>query len=142
VITEHCIVELSNYTNTINHHDRTLFEHLFGTYTLLQNLGKPKHVCLAGLYHSVYETEYFQFNSPFTRPMVQKLIGEQAETIVYEFCNTVPRTTNLVERRGNWSNQMYADLLDVDIAQLKEQGYYNDVIKTMEAIRTHLVLED
>lgn len=142
MIVEQCIIELSNYTNNIHHHERTLFEHLFGTYTLLQSLGKPKRVCLAGLYHSVYETEYFQFDTPFTRPMVKELIGEDAEAIVYEFCNTTPRTTNLVERHGEWSNQMYADLLDVDIAQMKEQGYYNDVIKTMEAIRKHLVLEE
>jgi hypothetical protein len=142
VIIEPCVIELSNHTNNINHHERTLFEHLFGTYTLLQSLKKPRRVCLAGLYHSVYETEYFQFDTPFTRPMVQELIGKEAESIVYEFCTTNPRTTNLVDRHGNWPDQMYADLLDVDIAQMREQGYYNDVIKTMEAIRKHLQIKD
>lgn len=142
MIAEPCVTELATHTSNINHLDRTLFEHLFGTYTLLQDLGMPRHVCLAGLYHSVYETEYFQFNTPFTREIVQQLIGHEAESIVYEFCNTVPRTTNLIDRRGDWSDQMYADLLDVDIAQMKEQGYYNDVIKTMEAIRKHLIIRD
>lgn len=134
--------QLEKHTAKINHLDRTLFVHLVGTYKLLKSTGKPEYVCLAGLYHSVYETEYFEFNTPFTREQVKLLIGESAEAIVYEFCNTVPRTTNLLERNGNWSDQMYADLLDVDIANMLEQGYYNDTIKTMQAIRKFLVIKE
>lgn len=134
--------ELEKHTANINHLDRTLFVHLVGTYKLLKSLDKPERVCLAGLFHSIYETEYFEFNTPFTREQVKSLIGESAEAIVHEFCNTVPRTTNLLERNGNWSDQMYADLLDVDIANMIEQGYYNDTIKTMEAIRKFLVIKD
>lgn len=134
--------ELEQHTATVHHLDRTLFVHLLGTYKMLKSLGKPEYVCLAGLYHSVYETEYFEFNTPFTRERVKELIGEQAEAVVYEFCNTVPRTNKLLDRDGDWSDQMYADLLDVDIANMIEQGYYNDTIKTMEAIRKHLVIKD
>lgn len=133
---------LEHHTANVHHLDRTLFVHLLGTYNLLKSRNKPEHICLAGLFHSIYETEYFEFATPFTRQQIKTLIGEQAESIVYEFCNTVPRTTNLLERHGDWSDQMYADLLDVDIAQMVEQGYYNDTIKTMEAIRKYLVIRD
>jgi len=131
---------IEQYTNDVPHLDRTLFSHLLGTYNLLKSQGKPEYVCLAGLYHSVYETEYFKFNTPFTREWVASIIGIDSEQLVYEFCNTVPRTTNLIDRRGEWTDQMYADLIDIDLANMIEQGYYNDVIKTLEAIRKHLVI--
>lgn len=133
---------LEHHTATVPHLDRTLFVHLLGTYNWLKKNGFPEYICLAGLYHSIYETEYFEFNTTFTRPVVASIIGQDAEHLVYEFCNTRPRTTNLIERNGTWSDQTYADLLDIDIANMKEQGYYNDTIKTMEAIRKHLVIRD
>lgn len=138
MITDPRVIELQLNTGNINHLDRNLFAHLWGTYNVLKNKNKPEHVCLAGLFHSVYETEYFQFNSPYTREKVKELIGEEAENLVYEFCNTVPRVTKLVEREGNWSDKVYAELLDIELANMEEQGYYNDVIKTMEAIRKFL----
>lgn len=139
---ENAVKILEQHTSKIHHLDRTLYIHLLGTYNLLKRNGKPEYVCLAGLFHSVYETEYFEFNTPFTRDEVKKLIGEDAETLVYEFCNTRPRTTNLVERNGSWSDRVYADLLDIDITNMIEQGYYNDVIKTMQAIRKYLIIRD
>lgn len=136
------IAELEKHTSKVRHLDRTLFQHLIGTYKLLQSRGKAEYICRAGLYHSVYETEYFEFDSPFTRDQVKQLIGESAEAVVYEFCNVVPRTTKLLERDGDWSDEMYAALLDVDLANMVEQGYYNDTIKTMEAIRKYMVIKE
>lgn len=139
---EDVIRVLEKHTADIHHLDRTLFVHLLGTYNILKDQGKEDYVCLAGLFHSIYETEYFTFNVPFTRDEVKELIGEKAENLVYEFCNTRPRTINLVNRSGNWSDKMYADLLDIDIVNMIEQGYYNDVIKTMQGIRKHLIIRD
>ena len=134
------IVELRQHTETIQHLDKTLFDHLWGTYSILKEQGKPEYVCLAGLFHSVYETEYFKFNTPYSRDEVKDLIGDQAEQLVYEFCNISPRTTKLIERDGTWSDRVYADLLDIEFVNAIEQGYYNDSIKTIEAIRKHLVI--
>jgi hypothetical protein len=108
----------------------------------LKKQNKPEYLCLAGLFHSIYETEYFKFNTPYTRNEVKDLIGEQAEILVYEFCNISPRTNKLIERSGNWSDQLYADLLDLEFVNAIEQGYYNDSVKTIEAIRKHLIIRD
>ena len=136
------IVELRQHTESIGHLDTTLFDHLWGTYSILKKQDKPEYLCLAGLFHSIYETEYFKFNTPYTRNEVKDLIGEQAEILVYEFCNISPRTNKLIERSGNWSDQLYADLLDLEFVNAIEQGYYNDSVKTIEAIRKHLIIRD
>ena len=136
------IVELKQHTNDIGHLDKTLFDHLWGTYSILKEQGKPEYVCLAGLFHSIYETEYFKFSTPYTRNEVKDLIGEQAEHLVYEFCNISPRTSKLIDRQGTWSDRVYADLLDMEFVNAIEQGYYNDSVKTIEAIRKHLIIRD
>ena len=136
------IVELRQHTESIGHLDTTLFDHLWGTYSILKKQNKPEYLCLAGLFHSIYATEYFKFNTTYTRNEVKDLIGEQAEILVYEFCNISPRTNKLIERSGNWSDQLYADLLDLEFVNAIEQGYYNDSVKTIEAIRKHLIIRD
>ena len=136
------LTELQNRTMGIPHSETTLFDHLYSVYKLLVNENKPEYVCLAGLYHSAYETEYFKFSKPYTRDELTNCIGEKAERLVYEFCNTTPRVTCLVDRTGNWSDQMYADLLDIELANMADMRYYNTPIQMMEAIRKHLQIKD
>lgn len=136
------IKELQWRTNGIPHSETNLFEHLYSVYMTLVERNKPEYVCLAGLYHSVYETEYFKFGKPYTRDEVKSRIGELAEQLVYEFCNTTPRITCLVDRSGSWSDQMYADLLDIELANMADMKVYNTSIQLMSAIRTHLKIKD
>lgn len=136
------IKELQFRTLGVPHSETNLFDHLYSVYTILVRENKPEHVCLAGLYHSAYETEYFKFGKPYTREELKSRIGERAEALVYEFCNTTPRVTCLVDRSGDWSDQMYADLLDIELANMKDMRYYNTPIQIMEAIRKHLEIKD
>lgn len=136
------IKELQQRTSDLNHSQSNLFDHLYSVYLILKQQHKPEYVCMAGLYHSVYETEYFKIGKPYTREEVREQIGNKAEQLVYEFCNTVPRVTKLIERDGDWSDQMYADLLDIELANMYEQRYYNAPIQMMEAIRKHLQIKD
>lgn len=134
--------ELQLRTSNIPHSDTNLFHHLYSVYVLLEEKNKPEYVCLAGLFHSAYETEYFKFSKGYTREELKESIGEKAEQLVYEFCNTVPRVTCLVDRSGDWSDQMYADLLDIELANMADMRYYNTSIQMMEAIRKHLQIKD
>jgi len=74
-------------TQTTGHSDRTLLEHLLGTWQLLADWGNPAAVCNAGLFHSVYGTESFQHAAVPTslRPQVRALIGERAERVAWLF---------------------------------------------------------
>jgi hypothetical protein len=62
-----------------------LLPHLIGTFRLLKNWGCPKHLCLAGLFHSIYGTEVFK---PTTvslddRELIRYAIGNDAEQVAY-----------------------------------------------------------
>jgi SM-20-related protein len=76
----------------VTHSGRTLWDHLKGTYDILCKWGEPEHVCIAGLFHSIYGTEYFKHACvPIEeRPKIIALIGASAERLVYRFC-TIPR---------------------------------------------------
>ena len=71
------------------HQDRTLLQHLVDTYELLKD--SPRHIALAGLFHSVYGTTYFKPKtiSLDNRDVVIDIIGEEAENLAFMFC-TIP----------------------------------------------------
>jgi hypothetical protein len=138
ILTDTRVIELKSHTECIGHCDTNLFDHLLGTYKILKENSKPEYICWAGLFHSIYETEYVSFNTVYTRAQVISIIGERAENLVYIFCNLNPRINKLLNREGIWSNQVYADLLDIEIANMAQQRYYNDTIKMLAAIRTNL----
>lgn len=51
-------------------------------YNLLRSWGNPEHVCLAGLFHSIYGPALHRHQRP-DRRIIAKLIGEKAETLCY-----------------------------------------------------------
>src|SRR5919112_361494 len=73
---------------SVEHPSGTLLEHLRGTYEQLERWGCSEDLCRAGLYHSVYGTEYFQKRTvPLdARDEVRSAIGERAEEIAYLYC--------------------------------------------------------
>ena len=74
------------------HGHRTLYEHLIGTWKLLKEWGCSRDICNAGLFHSIYGTQvYLPSTIPIkNRKVVQNLIGEKAENLVYLFHITPP----------------------------------------------------
>jgi hypothetical protein len=70
------------------HLNGPLVAHLTGTYELLVNWGNNETLCRAGLYHAVYGTSGYadQLVKLKNRNMIQTLIGEDAENIVYDYC--------------------------------------------------------
>lgn len=63
-------------------------EHLRGVQAVLRHWGVQPHVATAGLLHSIYGTEGFQgFALPLSeRPVLQDLIGKEAEFLCWVFC--------------------------------------------------------
>jgi len=76
--------------DTIDHSTRTLSAHLIGTHNLLKSWNAPQGTYLAGLFHSIYGTQYFKNQAVqlHERTKVQKIIGQDAELLVYLFCVT------------------------------------------------------
>lgn len=72
-----------------NHlYNRSLFDHLYATYQLAMKLECPVDVCIACLFHSVYDkNNAYNFSGIeiADRQILQKLIGKNAEELVYFF---------------------------------------------------------
>jgi hypothetical protein len=77
-------------TDESSHSGRTLFEHLKGTHDLLEKWQNPKHVCVGGLFHSIYGTQYYKVQSAdlADRKRIAEVIGPQAEELAFLFCTT------------------------------------------------------
>lgn len=121
------IEALYNLTKDTLHNGKTFFEHLVGTYYILKHIMvKSEPVCLAGLYHAIYEggTGYFKHSlQTYNRQQLKEKIGSRAEHLVYEFCSIQNRRPSLVNRTGlHWTDEDYNDLLSIEIANLFEQA--------------------
>ncbi len=60
--------------------------HLVGTRRLLASWGERPALCDAGLFHSVYGTEYFEPDRVAERDDVVAIIGAEAERIAWLWC--------------------------------------------------------
>ena len=95
-------------TDGMPHSGCALLDHLLGTRQLLVEWEARPALCDAGLFHSVYGTEYYELKAiPLTmRNEVQGLIGEEAESLAWFFC--MIRRESLYEnpgREGEWRVQ-------------------------------------
>jgi len=77
------------HANQVKHSGRTLLAHLRGTHDLLREWRNKAAVCEAGLFHSIYGTNKFKHVSwpRENREMIKRLIGEEAENLVFTFCS-------------------------------------------------------
>jgi hypothetical protein len=78
-------------TNESSHSKgRSLLEHLKGTYELLEQWGNPTDVCVGGLFHSIYGTQYYKVQSAdlADREHIASVIGSRAEELAFLFCTT------------------------------------------------------
>jgi hypothetical protein len=72
---------------TLQHDSHVPFlSHLLGTRRLLAAWGERPALCDAGLFHSVYGTEYFEPDRMPTRKDVIAIIGAEAERIAWLWC--------------------------------------------------------
>lgn len=106
------------------HSGRTLFDHLARTYRMLRSWSNPEPVCLGGLFHSIYGTNAFKHQSlpEDQRPLLQNLIGIEAEHLAWRFCN-VDRPRTILAAIGQ--RELAPDwnaLAEIEAANLIEQG--------------------
>ena len=73
---------------TVSHSTGTYLAHLIGVHRDLENWGCDLDVCRAGMFHSIYGTEAFQWFKLALdrRGEVRGLIGERAERLAYLNC--------------------------------------------------------
>lgn len=118
------------------HTDRTLLEHLLGTFDLLRDWECELDVCIAGGLHSIYGTNAFTHGCIAwdEREEVEQMVGQKAARLVRLFHSTNrPRailmafeTCTLVDRHSGESiatdKDELRDLLAIECANLVEQA--------------------
>ena len=72
----------------VGHARGSLEQHLSGVHAMLARWGQPERVRLAGLLHSAYSTEAYNFAlfGYDERARVRELVGADAERLIFAFC--------------------------------------------------------
>ncbi len=83
-------------TENIPHSGTTLFNHLYNTFMILKHHGCELKTCLAGLFHSIYGTEFYERIRLDDRNILREIIGLDAEDLVYRFCSIQDRDAELL----------------------------------------------
>lgn len=78
---------LSLNLDRVPHSGRSFIDHLSGVEQILRVCRCSDAVCAAGLFHSIYGTEFFDAGLVVDRDQVKELIGKEAEYLAWLFCN-------------------------------------------------------
>lgn len=117
-----CLNYLKVKTGDTPHSGTTFYEHLANTFYILKSLKQPERVCLAGMFHAIFGTEYFNFDKTIFKEEISKLIGKEAIHLVEQF--SLPNRNNLIIQNLNNNNlQTQLDLLYILYANSIEQVY-------------------
>ena len=126
-----------NLTKDISHSNTTFFQHLAGTFGILKAMKMTRDVCFAGLFHSIYDTEFFKAGLNITREDVQELIGTDAEALAYEFCSVRPRKDHILSKTPNQEKLAtieYANILEQSPRIRVDSEYFAKIKKIMEYV--------
>jgi len=105
---------------------RNLLHHLVSVSALLSERGSSDDLCKAGLFHSIYGTAHFKHKtvSLDERYKIKELIGEWAETLVYEFCMLPKDRKSSIMKLED--APLRNDLIDLAYANYDEQRIWKE----------------
>ena len=87
-------------TDKIPHQDSDLLSHSLRVSGMLWQYDRPMEEVIAGLFHSIYGTEFQMYQITVTRQEIQNLIGERSEYIANLFCTLEDRVNTILYGRG------------------------------------------
>jgi len=123
---------ISKNTKNLKHKKSSFFEHLIGTYNLLLFWNQNFNLCLAGLFHNIYGNKYYDPKLNVKREEIQKLIGIEAEKLVWNFVNI--ERNKIVELKNK-------ELLVLSLANDLEQNY-NLNLKTKKMLSLNIEIKN
>jgi hypothetical protein len=115
---------LLKLTNGCTHSGKSFYQHLVNVYMALKKQKLSEEVCDAGLFHSIYGTEFYKFRrrGEINRDIIRHIIGEYAENLVYIFCTSKPRFETIIDNTLNLTNQQVIDLCFIEFANIDDQN--------------------
>ena len=139
-------------TKSCKHNGKEFFDHLLQTSGIVEKLcqqigiNDSEYLVDAALFHSIYGTDYYEFNEQITREKVISLIGENAEKLVHFFCSLPERNIQILQHKFQPSLQRdlyileYANLLELSITDVQKTSALNpSKIFRLKLIRANLI---
>ena len=139
-------------TKSHKHTGRTFFDHLLQTSGIVEKLCQQigiddsEYLVDAALFHSIYGTDYYEFNEQITREKVISLIGENAEKLVHFFCSLPERNIQILQHKFQSSLQRdlyileYANLLEISVTDVQKTSALNpSKIFRLKLLRANLI---
>ena len=139
-------------TKAHKHNGKTFFDHLLQTSGIVEKLCQKigvedsQYLIDAALFHSIYVTDYYEFNEQITREKVISLIGEQAEQLVHFFCSLPERNIQILQHKFDKRLQRdlyiieYANLLELSITDVQRTSALNPAkIFRLKLLRANLI---
>jgi hypothetical protein len=108
-------------TNETSHSGGILLDHLVGVSEILKEMNALEYVQDAGLFHSIYGIDILHHQIWSDRQVVQDLIGEQAEHLVYLFYVLDRDIDRQIEISVIEDKQIRGDLMLMDFANNEER---------------------
>ena len=139
-------------TKAHKHNGKSFFDHLLKVSGIVEKLCQDigledsEYLVDAGLFHSIYGTDYYEFNEQITREKVVSLIGENAEKLVHFFCSLPDRNIQILQHKFQPSLQRdlyileYANLLELSITDVQRTSALNpSKIFRLKLLRANLM---
>jgi len=127
-----------NRTKNVRHGRRSFFDHLLKTSGIVEKLCKDigisesRYLIDAGLFHSIYGTDYFEHKTDITRELIASLIGQRAEQLVHFFCSLPDRNIQILQHKFKPDELQrdlyiieYANLLEISVDDVQSTGALN-----------------
>ena len=139
-------------TKSYKHNGKDFFDHLLRTSGIVEKLCQQigiedsEYLVDAALFHSIYGTDYYEFNEQISREKVTSLIGEKAEKLVHFFCSLSDRSVQILQHKFEPSLQRdlyileYANVIEISIADVQKTSALNpSKIFRLKLLRANLI---
>ena len=119
----------------IPHRDDNLLAHSTRVSGMLYSYGRSMDEVKAGLFHSIYGTEFQMYKIHISRQEVQDVIGENSEHIVNLFCTLNDRVNTILYGKG-LSEPDKTNLRWLEYCNIKDQDPEAQIFKEFEMLLT------
>lgn len=127
---------LQALTSSSRHGKKSFYQHLLNVHNYLQSQSLSPEVCDAGLFHSIYGTEFYQFeDATITRDAVRGYISEYAEELVHMYCGLRKgRFKAIADNTMGWSTRQHLDLCWLENANCWDVKENRDVEEQLNTL--------
>ena len=117
----------------IPHRDDDLLSHSVRVSGLLYAFGRPMDEVKAGLFHSIYGTEFQMYQINVSREEVQNVIGVNSERIVNTFCTLNDRVNTILYGKG-LKEPDKTSLRWIEYCNIRDQDPKANILKEFEVL--------